>query len=279
MDIVLAIKAVIMGLVEGFTEFLPISSTGHLILTEHLLGFQGMQEQINVFEIVIQAGAILAVCWEFRARIAAVLSGLFSERKQQRFAINVAIAFLPLAILGMLFGNVLKEYLFKPVPVALAFIIGGIIILIVERRAAANPVTVRVHSVDDMTPLDALKMGIAQAFALIPGTSRSGATIIGGMMFGLSRQVATEFSFFLAIPTLLGATAYSLFKARALLSVSDLPMFGIGTVAAFISAFLCVRWLLRYISSHTFTVFAWYRIAFGLLVLITGYLGVIVWVD
>jgi len=279
MDIVLAIKAVIMGLVEGFTEFLPISSTGHLILTEHLLGFQGMQEQMNVFEIVIQAGAILAVCWEFRARIAAVLGGLFSQRKQQRFALNVAIAFLPLAVLGMLFGNLLKEYLFKPVPVALAFIIGGIIILLVERRAAANPVAVRVHSVDDMTPLDALKMGIAQAFALIPGTSRSGATIIGGMMFGLSRQVATEFSFFLAIPTLLGATAYSLFKARALLSVNDLPMFGIGTVAAFISAFLCVRWLLRYISSHTFTVFAWYRIAFGLLVLITGYLGVIVWVD
>ena len=279
MDIVLAIKAVIMGLVEGFTEFLPISSTGHLILTEHLLGFQGMQEQMNVFEIVIQAGAILAVCWEFRARIAAVLGGLLSQRKQQRFALNVAIAFLPLAVLGMLFGNLLKEYLFKPVPVALAFIIGGIIILLVERRAAANPVAVRVHSVDDMTPLDALKMGIAQAFALIPGTSRSGATIIGGMMFGLSRQVATEFSFFLAIPTLLGATAYSLFKARALLSVNDLPMFGIGTVAAFISAFLCVRWLLRYISSHTFTVFAWYRIAFGLLVLITGYLGVIVWVD
>ena len=279
MDIVLALKALIMGLVEGFTEFLPISSTGHLILTEHLLGFEGMEEQINVFEIVIQAGAILAVCWEFRARIAAVLGGLFSQRKQQRFALNVAIAFLPLAVLGMLFGNLLKEYLFKPVPVALAFIIGGIIILLVERRAAANPVAVRVHSVDDMTPLDALKMGIAQAFALIPGTSRSGATIIGGMMFGLSRQVATEFSFFLAIPTLLGATAYSLFKARALLSVNDLPMFGIGTVAAFISAFLCVRWLLRYISSHTFTVFAWYRIAFGLLVLITGYLGVIVWVD
>ena len=279
MDIVLALKAIIMGLVEGFTEFLPISSTGHLILTEHLLGFEGMEEQINVFEIVIQAGAILAVCWEYRARIAAVLSGLFSDRKQQRFALNVAIAFLPLAVLGMLFGNVLKEYLFKPVPVALAFIIGGIIILIVERRAAANPVAVRVHTVEDMTPLDALKMGIAQAFALIPGTSRSGATIIGGMMFGLSRKVATEFSFFLAIPTLLGATAYSLFKARALLSVSDLPMFGLGTVAAFISAFLCVRWLLRYISSHTFTVFAWYRIAFGLLVLATGYTGVIIWAD
>ena len=279
MDIVLALKAIIMGLVEGFTEFLPISSTGHLILTEHLLGFQGMEEQINVFEIVIQAGAIFAVCWEYRARIATVLSGLFSDRRQQRFALNIVIAFLPLAVLGMLFGNMLKEYLFKPIPVALAFIIGGIIILIVERRAAANPVAVRLHAIEDMTPMDALKMGIAQAFALIPGTSRSGSTIIGGMMFGLSRKVATEFSFFLAIPTLLGATAYSLFKARALLSVSDLPMFTLGTVSAFISAFLCVRWLLRYISSHTFTVFAWYRIAFGLLVLITGYLGVIVWAD
>lgn len=279
MDIVLALKALIMGLVEGFTEFLPISSTGHLILTEHLLGFEGMEEQINVFEIVIQAGAILAVCWEFRARIAIVLSGLFSDSRQQRFALNVVIAFLPLAILGMLFGNLLKEHLFKPVPVALAFIIGGVIILFVERRAAANPVAVRVHAIEDMTPMDALKMGIAQAFALIPGTSRSGSTIIGGMLFGLSRKVATEFSFFLAIPTLLGATAYSLFKARDVLSVSDLPMFGIGTVAAFVSAFLCVRWLLRYISSHTFTVFAWYRIAFGLLVLITGYLDLIVWKD
>lgn len=279
MDIVLALKALIMGLVEGFTEFLPISSTGHLILTEHLLGFEGMEEQINVFEIVIQAGAILAVCWEFRARIATVLSGLFSDSRQQRFALNVVIAFLPLAILGMLFGNLLKEHLFKPVPVALAFIIGGVIILFVERRTAANPVTVRVHAIEDMTPVDALKMGIAQAFALIPGTSRSGSTIIGGMLFGLSRKVATEFSFFLAIPTLLGATAYSLFKARDVLSVSDLPMFGIGTVAAFVSAFLCVRWLLRYISSHTFTVFAWYRIAFGLLVLITGYLDLIVWKD
>ena len=279
MDIVLALKALIMGLVEGFTEFLPISSTGHLILTEHLLGFEGMEEQINVFEIVIQAGAILAVCWEFRARIATVLSGLFSDSRQQRFALNVVIAFLPLAILGMLFGNLLKEHLFKPVPVALAFIIGGIIILFVERRTAANPVTVRVHAIEDMTPMDALKMGIAQAFALIPGTSRSGSTIIGGMLFGLSRKVATEFSFFLAIPTLLGATAYSLFKARDVLSVSDLPMFGIGTVAAFVSAFLCVRWLLRYISSHTFTVFAWYRIAFGLLVLITSYLDLIVWKD
>jgi undecaprenyl-diphosphatase len=228
---------------------------------------------------VIQAGAIFAVCWEYRARIAAVLTGITTERRQQRFALNIGIAFMPLAVLGLIFGNLLKTYLFKPVPVALALIVGGVIILIVERHAAANPVSVRVHSVDDMTPLDALKMGIAQAFALIPGTSRSGATIIGGMMFGLSRKVATEFSFLLGIPTLLIASVYSLYKARALLSVSDLPMFTLGTVSAFISAFFCVRWLLRYIATHTFTIFAWYRIAFGLLVLITGYTGVIVWKD
>jgi len=279
MDIVLALKAIIMGLVEGFTEFLPISSTGHLILTEHLLGFQGMEEQMNVFEIVIQAGAIFAVCWEYRARIAQAFAGVTSDRTQQRFVLNIGIAFLPLAVLGLIFGNLLKTYLFKPVPVAVALIVGGIIILLVERHAAANPVSVRVHSVEDMTPLDALKMGIAQAFALIPGTSRSGATIIGGMMFGLSRKVATEFSFLLGIPTLLIASVYSLYKARALLSVSDLPMFTLGTVSAFISAFFCVRWLLRYIATHTFTIFAWYRIAFGLLVLITGYTGVIVWKD
>ncbi|MGV7210834.1 undecaprenyl-diphosphate phosphatase [Oxalobacteraceae bacterium A2-2] len=279
MDIVLALKALIMGLVEGFTEFLPISSTGHLILADSLLGFQGMEDKMKVFEIVIQAGAILAVCWEFRARIGAVLSGIFSSRKQQLFALNVFIAFLPLAILGMIFGKMLKAHLFKPVPVALAFIIGGIIILFVERRARNNPVSVRVRSVDDMTPVDALKMGIAQSFALIPGTSRSGSTIIGGMLFGLSRQVATEFSFFLAIPTLFGATVYSLYKERALLSAADLPFFGIGTVAAFVSAFLCVRWLLRYISSHDFTFFAWYRIVFGLVVIVTAHYGLVVWAD
>ena len=279
MDIILALKALIMGLVEGFTEFLPISSTGHLILTEHLLGFQGMEEKMKVFEIVIQAGAIFAVCWEYRARIAAVLGGLFSDRKQQRFAINVVIAFLPAAVLGVLFSKAIKAKLFAPVPVALAFIVGGLIILWVEKREKANPAMARVQSVDDMTPADALKIGIAQAFALIPGTSRSGATIMGSMIFGLSRKVATEFSFFLAIPTLLGATVYSLYKERALLSAADLPLFSIGTVAAFVSAFLCVRWLLRYVSSHTFNAFAWYRIAFGLLVLITGYFGVVVWAD
>ena len=278
MDIVLALKALIMGLVEGFTEFLPISSTGHLILTEHLLGFHGMEEKMKVFEIVIQAGAMLAVIWEFRARIIAVLTGL-GDPKQQRFATNVVIAFIPAAVLGVLFDKAIKRVLFAPVPVALAFIIGGFIILWVEKRAKDTPTSARITSVDDLKPLDALKIGIAQAFALIPGTSRSGATIMGSMIFGLSRQVATEFSFFLAIPTLMGATVYSLYKERALLSAADLPLFTIGTVSAFISAFLCVRWLLRYISSHTFTVFAWYRIAFGLLVLVTAYTGAIVWAE
>ncbi|MBA5689653.1 undecaprenyl-diphosphate phosphatase [Rugamonas apoptosis] len=279
MDIILALKALVMGLVEGFTEFLPISSTGHLILADSLLNFAGMEEKMKVFEIVIQAGAIFAVCWEYRVRIAAVLSGLFSDGKQQRFAINVCIAFLPAAVLGVAFNKAIKAVLFKPVPVALAFIIGGLVILLVERSEAKNPGMARITSVDDMTPVDAIKIGIAQAFALIPGTSRSGATIMGSMMFGLSRQVATEFSFFLAIPTLLGATVYSLFKERALLSAADLPLFTVGSLAAFVSAFLCVRWLLRYISTHTFTFFAWYRIVFGLVVLATAHYGLVQWVD
>ncbi len=277
MDITLALQAFIMGLVEGFTEFLPISSTGHLILAGSLLNFVG--EKVKVFEIVIQAGAIVAVIWEYRVRIASVLSGMFGDSRAQRFIINLIIGFLPAAILGFLFNKAIKAKLFAPVPVALAFIVGGFVILWVEKRAKANPHAVRVQTVDDMTPLDAFKVGCAQALALIPGTSRSGATIIGGMMFGLSRKAATEFSFFLAIPLLLMATAYSLFKERALLSAADLPMFGIGLLSAFVSAFLCVRWLLRYISSHDFTIFAWYRIVFGLVVLATAYSGMVVWAD
>jgi undecaprenyl-diphosphatase len=278
MDLVLAIKALIMGLVEGFTEFLPISSTGHLILAGSLLRFTG--EKVKVFEIVIQAGAILAVIWEYRARIAGVLGGMVSDPKARRFVANVVIGFIPAAGLGFMFNKVVKQYLFKPVPVAAAFIVGGLVILWVERihqRHGGTPR--RVETVDDMSMLDALKVGFAQAFALVPGTSRSGATIIGGMMFGLSRKAATEFSFFLAIPTLLAATAYSLYKERALLSAADLPLFGIGTLAALVSAFLCVRWLLRYISSHTFTIFAWYRIAFGLVILATAFTGTVVWAD
>ncbi|MFL6675521.1 MAG: undecaprenyl-diphosphate phosphatase [Massilia sp.] len=277
MDIILAFKALIMGLVEGFTEFLPISSTGHLILAGSLLDFTG--EKVKVFEIAIQAGAILAVMWEYRARIATVLSGLASDARQQKFVVNLIVAFLPAALLGFLFNKAIKARLFAPVPVALAFIVGALVILWAERRHKTLPAAARIETVDDMTLADALKVGCAQAFALIPGTSRSGATIIGGMLFGLSRKAATEFSFFLAIPTLLAATAYSVIKERALLSSADLPLFGIGGIAAFVSAFLCVRWLLRYISSHDFTAFAWYRIVFGLVILATAYFDWVVWAD
>jgi undecaprenyl-diphosphatase len=277
MDLILAIKAIVMGLVEGFTEFLPISSTGHLILAGSLLNFTG--EKVKVFEIAIQAGAILAVMWEYRKRIGTVLGGLTNDPKQQKFVINLVVAFLPAAILGLLFSKKIKEHLFAPVPVALAFIVGGFVILWVENRNKDRPTAARIESIEEMTMMDAFKIGCAQAFALIPGTSRSGATIIGGMLFGLSRKAATEFSFFLAIPTLLAATVYSVYKERALLSVSDLPLFGIGGVAAFISAFLCVRWLLRYISSHDFTAFAWYRIVFGIVVIASAHYGWVVWAD
>ncbi len=279
MDIVLAIKALIMGIVEGLTEFLPISSTGHLILAGNLLHFVGptfTKEKVDAFEIVIQAGAIVAVCWEYRRRIAMVLCGITRDRQAQRLVINLIIAFIPAAVLGYFLNKSIKAILFAPIPVAAAFIVGGLLILLVERRQAHTHFS-RIDSVDDMTPLDALKVGCAQAFALIPGTSRSGATIIGGMLFGLSRQAATEFSFFLAIPTLFAATIYSLYKERAALNATDVPLFTIGTIAAFISAFLCVRWLLRYISSHDFKVFAWYRIVFGLIVLATAYTGVVAW--
>ena len=277
MDLILALKAIIMGLVEGFTEFLPISSTGHLILAGSLLNFTG--EKVKVFEIVIQAGAIFAVCWEYRLKIGSVLAGLSSDGKSQKFAMNLVVAFLPAAALGFLFNKAIKAHLFSAIPVALAFIAGGLIILWVERRHKKSAVAPRIYSVDDMTPMDALKVGCAQAIALIPGTSRSGATIIGGMLFGLSRKAATEFSFFLAIPTLLAATVYSLYKERALLSAADIPLFGIGAVAAFVSAFLCVRWLLRYISSHDFSVFAWYRIVFGLVIIASYFGNWIVWAD
>jgi undecaprenyl-diphosphatase len=277
MDIILAFKALIMGLVEGFTEFLPISSTGHLILAGSLLNFT--TEKAKVFDIAIQAGAILAVMWEYRARIASVLSGITSDAKQQKFVLNLIIAFLPAALLGFLFSKAIKAHLFKPEPVALAFIVGAVVILWAERRHKMMPSAQRIETVDDMTAVDALKVGCAQAFALIPGTSRSGATIIGGMLFGLSRQAATEFSFFLAIPTLLAATAYSVVKERALLSAADLPLFGIGGLAAFVSAFLCVRWLLRFISTHDFKAFAWYRILFGLMILATAYFNLVVWAE
>ncbi|WP_395011393.1 undecaprenyl-diphosphate phosphatase [Undibacterium sp.] len=279
MDLTLAIKVIIMGIVEGLTEFLPISSTGHLILAGSLLDFTG--EKVKVFEIVIQAGAIFAVCWEYRQKIISLITGLSHDIKAQRFALNVIVAFLPAAILGLFFSSYIKAYLFKPVPVALAFILGGVFILWTERRhqvSTQHPAP-KIDNIDDMRLVDALKIGLAQAFALIPGTSRSGASIIGGMWFGMSRKAATEFSFFLAIPTLLGATVYSLYKARNELTSADIPMFGLGTIAAFVSAFFCVRWLLRYVSTHNFNAFAWYRIAFGCMILITAYSGVINWAE
>ncbi|CAD6872609.1 undecaprenyl-diphosphate phosphatase [Methylomonas sp. EFPC1] len=272
MDITLIIKSLILGVVEGLTEFLPISSTGHLILAGDLLNFN--DDKAKLFTIVIQVGAILAICWEYRAKIGSVLSGLTSDRQAQKFVLNLAIAFMPLATLGLLFGKHIKAALFKPVPVALAFIIGAFVIIWAEKREHK----IRVDNVDDLSPLDALKLGIAQAFALIPGTSRSGATIIGGLLFGLSRKASTEFSFFLAIPTLVVASLYDLYKHRDLLHIeSDALSFAVGLVAAFISALLAVKGLLRYISHHDFIIFAWYRIVFGVVVIASAYSGLVQW--
>jgi len=256
--------ALILGVVEGITEFLPISSTGHLILAADLLG--ATDERWKVFNIVIQTGAMLAVLWEYRARFFRVDIALYR---------NLVVAFIPAAVLGLAFSKYIKAYLFHAVPVASAFIIGGLVILMVDRRERPH----RVASTRDMTWLDALKVGIAQCFALIPGTSRSGATIIGGMLFGLSREAATEFSFFLAVPTLVAAGGYDLLKNRALLSAGDAPIFAIGLVVAFIAAFLVIRWLIRYVATHDFKPFAWYRIAFGLVVLLTAWSGAVTWSD
>ncbi len=271
MDFHPLLQALILGLVEGFTEFLPVSSTGHLILAGDLLHFN--DEKGKLFEIVIQSGAIFALCWEYRSKIVSVLGGLTRDAAAQRLVLNLFVAFLPLAILGLLFKKAIDAHLFQPVPVALAFIVGAFVILWAEKREHR----IRVHDIDELDVRDAFKLGLAQACALIPGTSRSGATIIGGLLFGLSRKVATEFSFFLAIPTLLAATVYLLFKERALLNADDLGMWAVGFVAAFVSAFFCVRWLLRFISSHDFTIFAWYRIAFGIVVLATWQLGLVDW--
>ena len=274
MDLILLFKAAIMGIVEGLTEFLPVSSTGHLILTGSLLGFA--DDKSKVFDIAIQTGAIFAVMIVYWQRLRETMAGLGNDARAQRFAINVAIGFVPAVVLGLLFGKAIKAHLFTPVVVASTFIIGGFIILWAERRTSA---VVQVETVDDMSRLDALKVGLVQCFAMIPGTSRSGATIIGGMLLGLSRKAATDFSFFLAIPTLIGAGLYSLYKERALLSVADIPLFGVGLLFSFLAAWLCVRWLLRYISTHTFVAFAWYRIAFGIVVLITAYTGIVTWAD
>ena len=266
------LHALVLGIVEGLTEFLPISSTGHLILAGDLLGFN--DDRAKVFHIAIQTGAMLAVVWEYRHRFGRALAGLTSDRAAQRFVANLVIAFVPAALLGLAFASAIKAHLFKPIPVAVAFAVGGVIILWVERRGHRAP---RVDSVDRMKWHDALKVGIAQSFALIPGTSRSGATIIGGMLFGLSRQAATEFSFFLAVPTLVAAGAYDLYKHRDLFAIADLGTFAVGFAAALVSALVVIRWLIRYVASHDFRPFAWYRIAFGVIVLATAYTGLVDW--
>jgi undecaprenyl-diphosphatase len=275
MDTMLLVKAAVKGLVEGLTEFLPISSTGHLILAGALLGFD--DDKAKVFDIAIQTGAIFAVILVYWQKIKDTLVTLPSSKLSQRFAINVLIAFIPAVVLGLLFGKAIKANLFNPVVVASTFIVGGLIILWAEKRQENNPQLAVIQDVDQMTHWDALKVGLVQCLAMIPGTSRSGATIIGGMFLGLSRKAATDFSFYLAIPTLIGAGVYSLYKERSLLSLADAPLFGVGLLVSFISAWLCIRWLLKFIATHSFVGFAYYRIAFGLIVLLTAWQGWIKW--
>jgi undecaprenyl-diphosphatase len=270
-DPTLLIHALILGIVEGLTEFLPVSSTGHLILVGQLLGFN--DDKGKVFEIAIQFAAILAVVWEYRTRLTHTLLSVRTEVKSKRLAVNLIVAFLPAAILGFLFLKQIKAYLFNPMVVASAFIIGGFLILWAERRQHV----IHAESIDDMSWRDALKIGFAQALAMIPGTSRSGATIIGGLFFGLSRRAATEFSFFLAIPTMFAATLYDVYKHRDLFSIDDMALFVVGGTVSFISAFFAVRGLIRFISRHDFTVFAWYRIIFGVMVLVSAQLGWVNW--
>jgi undecaprenyl-diphosphatase len=277
LDITLLIKAALMGIVEGLKEFLHISSTGHLILAGSLLGFA--DAKAKVFDIAIQTGAIFAVVLVYWDKIRSTVLALPSQRQAQRFALHVALAFTPAVVLGLLAGKAIKAHLFTPTVVASTFIVGGFIILWAEARQARADTAPRIHDTDQMTWTDALKVGLVQCLAMVPGTSRSGATIIGGMLLGLSRKAATDFSFFLAIPTLIGAGVYSLYKERGVLSMADAPMFAVGLLFSFLSAWVCVRWLLRYVATHTFVPFAWYRIAFGVLVLVTHFMGWVRWAD
>ncbi len=271
MDLTYTIQAIILGIVEGLTEFLPVSSTGHLILAGDIIGYDEVGAE--TFYVAIQAGAILAVCWHYRDRIIAILKNLFKPGKDQRLAVNTVVAFLPAALLGVLCASTIKQYLFKPLPVAAALVIGGLIILWIENVNARSGKAPRVAGMDDMSWKDALAVGFMQCFALIPGTSRSGATIIGGLVLGLSRKAATEFSFFLSIPTIFGATVYDLWESRDILTADNLPSIAIGFVVSFISAIFVVRWLLRFVSTNDFKGFGWYRIGFGIVVLVACYSG------
>jgi undecaprenyl-diphosphatase len=282
LDWLLALKALLLGIVEGLTEFVPVSSTGHLIVTEDIIRFRIATRE--AFIVAIQGGAILAVCWEYRQRLAHLAANLWRDAREQRLAVNVVVGFLPAALIGVLAKSSIERFLFKPLPVAAALVVGGLVILWAEARHKrrygeldlAGQRRARIESLDDIRPWDALRVGAVQCLALIPGTSRSGATIIGGLLLGFSRRAATEFSFFLAIPTVIGASVYSGFKARDQFVAADLPLYAIGFVAAFFAALACVRWFLRYVSNNDFRLFAWYRIVFGGVILLTAYAG---WVD
>ena len=278
MDLVYCLQAVVLGIVEGLTEFLPISSTGHLIIASEAVGF-AETPGADTFVVAIQAGAILAVCWYYRRRICSILRGFFTDRKERRLAVNTVVAFLPAALIGVLVAGAIKQYLFNPITVAAALVVGGFIILWVESRVRDGVRPARVETMDDMSWKDALLVGFMQCFAMIPGTSRSGATIIGGMVIGLSRKAATEFSFFLSIPTIFGATAYDLWKSWDSLALDNASGFVLGTAVSFVSALLVVHWLLRFVSGHDFRGFGWYRILFGILILVLSATGVVGWRD
>jgi len=282
LDWLLALKALLLGIVEGLTEFLPVSSTGHLIVTEDLIRFRIATRE--AFIVAIQAGAILAVCWEYRQRLAHLLANLWRDPREQKLVVNVAVGFLPAALVGVLAKSAIERFLFKPLPVATALVVGGLVILWAEARHKrsyglldlAGRRRARVETLDDIGPWDALRVGLVQCLAMIPGTSRSGATIIGGLLLGFSRKAATEYSFFLAIPTVIGASVYSGYKACEQFVAADLPLYAVGFLAAFFAALACVRWFLRYVSQNDFRPFAWYRIVFGGVILLTAYAG---WVD
>lgn len=257
------LKAIIMGLVEGATEFIPVSSTGHLIIAGEWLNFLDKDKR-DVFEIMIQLGAVLAVCVEFRQRLIHTVQRIQTDPDAQHLVRNLVIAFLPAAILGLAFHHQIKEFLFSSFTVGIALIVGGILILIIEKFVPPG----KVQDIDHISLKQALQIGFAQSLALIPGVSRSGATILGGMCFGLSRQTATEFSFFLALPIMFAATGYDLLKARDLLSLDDAFIFLIGFFTAFLSALVVIRALIKFVSQHSFAVFAWYRIVFGILILL-----------
>lgn len=278
MDWIYLMQTVVLGIVEGLTEFLPISSTGHLIIASDLVDF-AQSPGADTFVIAIQAGAILAVCWFYRQRIFRILRGLFSEPLEQRLAVNTIVGFLPAAVIGVMVAGTIKAYLFNPITVAAALVVGGVLILWIENYQVKKQIKPRVLTMDDMTWKDALMVGFMQCLAMIPGTSRSGATIIGGLVLGLSRKAATEFSFFLSIPTIFGATVYDLYKSRDALAAANLDGLLVGTVVSFLSALFVVRWLLRYVSTNDFKAFGWYRIVFGLLILGLGATGTVEWRD